>query len=113
VHDLDRARRGEDRDVRQTLEQVVLDGVGPGLMSKRLGSPPLLILFAVLAGAQVAGTRNAVRGIPVLSAALEIAQHVRRTAQDDAEPGHLTRSTTDQRTGVLRPGLDESIGTCL
>jgi predicted PurR-regulated permease PerM len=50
------------------LQQLVLNVVGPRLMSKKLGLPPLLIFFAVLAGGQVGGFWGAVFGIPALAA---------------------------------------------
>jgi predicted PurR-regulated permease PerM len=59
------------------LEQVVLNVVGPRLMSRQLGLPPLLVLFGILAGAQVAGVWGAVLGVPALAALLTCAQHFR------------------------------------
>jgi predicted PurR-regulated permease PerM len=49
-------------------EQVVLNVIGPRLMSRQLGLPPLLVLFGVLAGGQIAGFWGALFGIPVLAA---------------------------------------------
>jgi hypothetical protein len=37
------------------LEQVVLNVVGPRLMGRQLGLPPLLVLFGILAGGQIGG----------------------------------------------------------
>jgi predicted PurR-regulated permease PerM len=59
------------------LEQLVLNVLGPRLMSKQLGLPPLLVFFGVLAGGQVAGVWGAVFGIPVLAALLACVEHFR------------------------------------
>jgi predicted PurR-regulated permease PerM len=59
------------------LEQLVLNVVGPRIMSRQLGLPPLLVLFAILAGGQVAGVWGAVFGIPVLATLLTCADHFR------------------------------------
>ena len=59
------------------LEQVVLNVVGPRLMSRQLGLPPLLILFGVLGGGHVGGFWGAAFGIPVLAALLTCVEHFR------------------------------------
>jgi predicted PurR-regulated permease PerM len=60
------------------LEQLVLNVLGPRLMSQRLGLPPLLVFFGVLIGGQVGGVWGAVFGIPVLAATLTCVDHFRR-----------------------------------
>jgi predicted PurR-regulated permease PerM len=59
------------------LEQVVLNVVGPRLMSRQVGLPPLLVLFGILAGGQVGGFWGAVFGIPVLATAVTCIEHFR------------------------------------
>ena len=59
------------------LQQLVLNVVGPRLMSRQLGLPPLLVLFGALAGGQVGGLWGAVFGIPVLAAAITCVDHFR------------------------------------
>jgi predicted PurR-regulated permease PerM len=49
------------------LEQLVLNVVGPRLMGKQLGLPPLVVLFGILAGGQIGGFWGAIFGIPVLA----------------------------------------------
>jgi predicted PurR-regulated permease PerM len=49
------------------LEQVDLNVVGPRLMGRQLGLPPLLVLFGILAGGQIGGFWGAIFGIPVLA----------------------------------------------
>ena len=59
------------------LEQLVLNVVAPRLMSRQLGLPPLMMLFGILAGAQIAGFWGAIFGIPVLAALLTCIDHFR------------------------------------
>jgi predicted PurR-regulated permease PerM len=59
------------------LEQVVLNVVGPRLMGRQLGLPPLLVLFGILAGAQIGGFWGAIFGIPVLATLQTCLQHFR------------------------------------
>jgi predicted PurR-regulated permease PerM len=69
------------------LEQLVLNVVGPRLMSRQLGMPPLLVLFGVLAGGQIAGFWGAVFGIPTLAALVTCLTHFRPRWGTDSEPG--------------------------
>jgi predicted PurR-regulated permease PerM len=66
------------------FEQLVLNVIGPRLMSKQLGLPPLLVLFGILAGGQVGGFWGAVFGIPVLATFLTCVDHFR--ARWDPDP---------------------------
>jgi predicted PurR-regulated permease PerM len=59
------------------LQQLVLNVVGPRLMSRQLGLPPLLVLFGALAGGQLGGLWGAVFGIPVLAALITCIDHFR------------------------------------
>jgi predicted PurR-regulated permease PerM len=65
-------------------EQLVLNVVGPRLMGKQLGMPPLLVLFGVLAGGQVAGLWGAIFGVPTLAALLACADHFRPRGSEQA-----------------------------
>jgi predicted PurR-regulated permease PerM len=58
-------------------EQLVLNVIGPRVMSRQLGMPPLLVLFGILAGGQIAGFWGAVFGIPVLAIALACLEYFR------------------------------------
>jgi predicted PurR-regulated permease PerM len=58
-------------------EQLVLNVVGPRLMSRQLGLPPLLVLFGILVGGQIGGFWGAVFGIPVLATLLTCLEHFR------------------------------------
>ena len=68
------------------LEQLVLNVLGPRLMSQRLGLPPLLVFFGVLVGGQVGGVWGAVFGIPALAALLACVEHFRPRWSGDKTP---------------------------
>jgi predicted PurR-regulated permease PerM len=68
------------------LEQLVLNVLGPRLMSQRLGLPPLLVFFGVLVGGQVGGIWGAVFGIPALAALLACIEHFRPRWSGDQTP---------------------------
>jgi predicted PurR-regulated permease PerM len=59
------------------LEQVVLNVVGPRLMARQLGLPPLMVLFGILAGGQIGGFWGAIFGIPVLATVQMCLEHFR------------------------------------
>jgi predicted PurR-regulated permease PerM len=59
------------------LEQVVLNVVGPRLMGRQLGLPPLMVLFGILAGGQIGGFWGAIFGIPVLATLQMCIEHFR------------------------------------
>jgi predicted PurR-regulated permease PerM len=61
------------------LQQLVLNGLGPRIMGRELGLPPLLVLGGVLVGATVSGFWGAVLGVPVLSVAFKLAAYFRPT----------------------------------
>jgi predicted PurR-regulated permease PerM len=66
------------------FEQLVLNVIGPRLMSRQLGLPPLLVLFGILAGGQVGGFWGAVFGTPVLAMLVTCFEHFR--SRWDSEP---------------------------
>jgi predicted PurR-regulated permease PerM len=57
------------------VEQLVLNGLGPRLMGRELGLPPLMVLFGVLVGAQLSGFWGAVFGVPVFAMLFATADH--------------------------------------
>jgi predicted PurR-regulated permease PerM len=59
------------------LEQLVLSVIGPRLMSRQVGLPPLLVLFGILAGGQIGGVWGAVFGIPILATLVACVDHFR------------------------------------
>jgi predicted PurR-regulated permease PerM len=62
------------------LQQLVLNGLGPRIMGRELGLPPLLVLGGVLVGATVSGFWGAVLGVPVLSVVVKLVAHFRPTS---------------------------------
>ena len=72
------------------LEQIVLNVVGPRLMSKQLGLPPLLVFVGILAGGQIAGLWGAVLGVPVLAAILSCADYFRKRWSNGSNPNAAT-----------------------
>ena len=61
------------------LQQLVLNGLGPRIMGRELGLPPLLVLAGVLVGATVSGSGGPILGVPVLSVAFKLVAHFRPT----------------------------------
>jgi predicted PurR-regulated permease PerM len=75
------------------FEQLVLNVIGPRLMSRQLGLPPLLVLFGILAGGQVGGFWGAVFGIPVLATLVACVEHFRSSRDPE-----LATSATGSRS---------------
>jgi predicted PurR-regulated permease PerM len=73
------------------LEQVVLNVVGPRLMSRQVGLPPLLVLFGILAGGQVGGFWGAVFGIPLLATVGACLGHFRSRWDSPTNEGSVAR----------------------
>jgi predicted PurR-regulated permease PerM len=66
------------------LEQLVLNVIGPRVMSRQVGLPPLLVLFGILAGSQIGGFWGAIFGIPTLAALMACFDHFRPRWSGDA-----------------------------
>ena len=49
------------------LQQVIFNVLAPRIMSRQVGLHPLLVFFAVLTGARVAGVWGAVFGVPIVA----------------------------------------------
>jgi predicted PurR-regulated permease PerM len=49
------------------LQQVIFNVLGPRVLSRQVGLHPLLVFFAVLTGARVAGVWGAVFGVPIVA----------------------------------------------
>ncbi len=49
------------------LQQLILNVIAPRILSRQVGLHPLLVFFAVLAGARVAGVWGAIFGVPVVA----------------------------------------------
>jgi predicted PurR-regulated permease PerM len=51
------------------LQQVIFNVLGPRILSQQVGLHPLLVFFAVLIGARVAGIWGAIFGVPIVAVA--------------------------------------------
>jgi len=49
------------------LQQVIFNVLAPRIMSRQVGLHPLLVFFAVLTGARVAGVWGAIFGVPIVA----------------------------------------------
>jgi predicted PurR-regulated permease PerM len=59
--------------------------LGPKLMGRGLGVHPILVLFGLLAGAEVAGVPGIFLSVPAIAAALIIGRHVIRARRVTGE----------------------------
>jgi predicted PurR-regulated permease PerM len=64
------------------LQQIVVNVIAPRLMSQTVGLHPLLVFFAVLAGAKVAGLWGALFGVPIVGVATAMVSFYRATVED-------------------------------
>jgi predicted PurR-regulated permease PerM len=63
------------------LQQIVVNVIAPRLMSQTVGLHPLLVFFAVLAGAKVAGLWGALFGVPIVAVATAMVSFYRATIE--------------------------------
>ncbi len=59
------------------LQQIILNVLAPRVLSQEVGLHPLLVFFAVLAGARVAGVWGAIFGVPVVAVVVTMASFYR------------------------------------
>jgi predicted PurR-regulated permease PerM len=64
------------------LQQVIFHVVAPRIMHQEVGLHPLLVFFAVLTGARVAGIWGAIFGVPVVAVLATMASFYRATQQE-------------------------------
>lgn len=64
------------------LQQVIFNVVGPRVMSQQVGLHPLMVIFAFLVGARLAGVWGAVFGVPVLAVLLTMASFYRASREE-------------------------------
>jgi predicted PurR-regulated permease PerM len=76
------------------LQQVIFHVIAPRIMHQEIGLHPLLVFFAVLTGARVAGIWGAIFGVPVVAVLATMAsfyrasQHERLARLQQQLPGH-------------------------
>lgn len=66
------------------LQQVIFNVIGPRILSQQIGLHPLLVFFAVLTGARVAGIWGAVFGVPVVAVAMTMISFYRASREERA-----------------------------
>ncbi len=64
------------------LQQVIFNVLAPRIMSQQVGLHPLLVFFAVLAGARVAGLWGAIFGVPVIAVVVTMMTFYRASKQE-------------------------------
>ncbi|MBI2756493.1 MAG: AI-2E family transporter [Chloroflexi bacterium] len=64
------------------MQQVIFNVLSPRIMSRQVGIHPLLVFFAVLAGARLAGVWGAVFGIPVVAVVVTMVLFYRASQQE-------------------------------
>jgi predicted PurR-regulated permease PerM len=93
------------------LQQVIINVIGPRVMSSAVGVHPLLVFLGILAGAKVAGVWGALFGVPVMAviAAMVTFYHAileeRRIREAEAE---LAAANIDELAAAARePAIRE------
>ena len=64
------------------LQQVIFNVLAPRILSQQVGLHPLLVFFAVLAGARAAGIWGAIFGVPVVAVLAAMASFYRATREE-------------------------------
>src|SRR6195256_1546934 len=66
------------------LQQVIFNVLAPRIMSRHVGLHPLLVFFAVLAGARVAGVWGAIFGVPIVAVLTTMTSFYRANQEERA-----------------------------
>lgn len=66
------------------LQQVIFNVIAPRILSRQIGLHPLLVFFAVLTGARVAGVWGAIFGVPLLAVLTTMVSFYRGTEEERA-----------------------------
>jgi predicted PurR-regulated permease PerM len=66
------------------LQQVIFNVLAPRILSRQVGLHPLLVFFAVLAGARVAGVWGAIFGVPIVAVFTTMASFYRANQEERA-----------------------------
>jgi predicted PurR-regulated permease PerM len=64
------------------LQQIIFNVLSPRIMSRQVGLHPLLVFFAVLVGARVAGVWGALFGVPIAAVAVTMISFYRADNQE-------------------------------
>ena len=66
------------------LQQVIFNLLAPRILSRQVGLHPLLVFFAVLAGARVAGVWGAIFGVPIVAVVVTMISFYRASHEERA-----------------------------
>ena len=66
------------------LQQVIFNVLAPRILSRQVGLHPLLVFFAVLTGARVAGVWGAIFGVPVVAVLVTMTSFYRASQEERA-----------------------------
>lgn len=66
------------------LQQVLFNVLAPRILSQQIGLHPLLVFFAVLAGARVAGVWGAIFGVPIVAVGTTMTSFYRASHEERA-----------------------------
>jgi len=64
------------------LQQVIFNVIAPRVLSHQVGLHPLLVFFAVLTGARVAGVWGAIFGVPIVAVVLTMISFYRANQEE-------------------------------
>jgi predicted PurR-regulated permease PerM len=64
------------------LQQVIFNVLAPRILSRQVGLHPLLVFFAVLAGARVAGVWGAIFGVPIVAVGITMISFYRANKEE-------------------------------
>jgi predicted PurR-regulated permease PerM len=66
------------------LQQVIFQVLAPRILSRQVGLHPLLVFFAVLTGARVAGVWGAIFGVPIVAVVTTMISFYRASQEERA-----------------------------
>jgi predicted PurR-regulated permease PerM len=66
------------------LQQVIFNVLAPRILSRQVGLHPLLVFFAVLTGARVAGVWGAIFGVPIVAVVTQMISFYRANQEERA-----------------------------
>src|SRR5581483_993468 len=66
------------------LQQVIFNVLGPRILSRQIGMHPLLVFFAVLTGARIAGVWGAIFGVPIVAVLMTMVSFYRASHEERA-----------------------------
>jgi predicted PurR-regulated permease PerM len=81
------------------LQQVIFNVLAPRILSRQVGLHPLVVFFAVLTGARVAGMWGAIFGVPIVAVVITMISFY-RASQDERAARLLAHLPADELVSV-------------